>query len=91
MTRMVQCAKLKKELPGLEHAPMRGDFGQRLYREVSQEAWQLWLKHSMMVINEYRLNPSEEKAQEILIKQMEEFFFGDGIEAPPDYVAPKDE
>ena len=89
MTRMVMCAKLKEELPGLDHAPMKGEFGERLYNEISAEAWQLWLKHSTMVINEYRLNPSEEKAQTILLEQMNKFFFEDGdVERPPEYIDP---
>ena len=89
MTRVVMCAKLKKELPALEHAPMKGAFGDKLYNEISEEAWQLWIKHSTMVINEYRLNPSEAKAQEVLSEQMYNFFFGEGVEAPPEFVEVK--
>ena len=89
MSRTVMCAKLKRELPALEFAPLKGEFGERLYHEISQEAWQLWLKHSTMVINEYRLNPSEDDAQKIMLEQMEKFFFTDEVELPPDYVAPE--
>ena len=89
MPRTVMRQKLKRELPGLEYAPLKGEFGERLFREISQEAWQLWLKHSTMVINEYRLNPSEDDAQKILLEQMEKFFFTDEVELPPDYVAPE--
>ncbi len=89
MTRTVMCAKLKEKLPGLEHAPMKGEFGEKLFNEISAEAWQLWLKHSTMVINEYRLNPSEERAQTILLEQMQKFFFEDvELEKPPEYVDP---
>ena len=70
MARIIHCAKLKQDLPGLEYAPLKGPFGERLYNEISQEAWGLWLKHSTMVINEYRLNPSEERGQKILLEQM---------------------
>ena len=63
--------------------------GERVYNEVSEEAWKLWLKHSTMVLNEYRLNPSEERAEKILLEQMEKFFFGeDELEKPPEFVAP---
>ena len=89
MSRTVMCAKLKKKLPGMEFAPLKGEFGERLYQEVSQEAWGLWLKHSTMVINEYRLNPAESDAQKIMLEQMEKFFFTDEVELPPDYVAPE--
>jgi len=82
---MVNCKKLGKELPGLEYAPLKNELGEKIYQEISQEAWQEWLKHSTMVINEYRLNPSEEKAQEILSEQMFNFFFGEGVETPPEF------
>lgn len=86
MTRLVQCTKLGKELPGLDFVPIKNELGERIYREISQQAWQDWLKHSTMVINEYRLNPSEAKAQEILSEQMNSFFFGDGAAPPPEFV-----
>ena len=89
MTRMVDCAKFGKNLPGLEYAPIKGELGQRIYEHVSQEAWKLWLKHSTMVINEYRLNPTEPEAQKILRQQMEQFFFGEGAQLPPGYVPPQ--
>ena len=88
MARMVKCIKLEKEAPGLEYAPLKGELGQRIYENVSEEAWQLWIKHSTMIINEYRLNPSETEGQKILRYQLEQFFFGDDAELPPDYVPP---
>jgi len=86
MSRTVKCTKLGRELPGLEYAPLKGELGEKIYNEISEEAWEEWIKHSTMVINEYRLNPTEEKSQEFLLKQLEEFLFGAGAEAPPDYV-----
>lgn len=92
MSRTINCAKLQKELPAMAFAPFRGPLGKRIYREISQEAWELWLKHSTMVINEYRLNPSEEKGQTMLLEQIENFFFGDKAEPPPpDFVPAPDE
>lgn len=89
MTRMVQCAKLGKELPGLEYPPLKGDLGKRIFENVSQEGWEMWLQHSTMVINEYRLNPAEPEAQKILKEQVEQFFFGEGAQLPPDYMPPR--
>ena len=89
MTRTVNCAKLGKELPGMEYPPLKGELGRRIYETVSEEAWGLWLKHSTMVINEYRLNPSEPEGQKILKEQIEQFFFGEGAQLPPDYVPPQ--
>lgn len=89
MTRMVNCAKLGKELPGLEYPPLKGELGKRIFENVSQEGWEMWLQHSTMVINEYRLNPAEPEAQKILKEQVEQFFFGEGAQLPPDYMPPR--
>ncbi len=84
--RMVKCVKLKKELPGLDEAPWPGELGQRIYDNVSQEAWNQWLSFLRMLINEYRLVPSTKEAQEFIAGQMEQFFFGTGSALPPGYV-----
>lgn len=89
MTRIVRCAKLGQELPGLAYPPLKGELGQRIYNEISQEAWKQWLKHSTMVINELRLNPSEPEGQRVLREQLEKFLFGGGALPPEGYVPPK--
>jgi Fe-S cluster biosynthesis and repair protein YggX len=89
MSRMVMCQKLGRELPGLTFPPMKGELGQRIFDHISDEAWKLWLKHSTMVINEYRLNPSEPEAQKVLREQLEKFLFSGGAQAPEGYVPPK--
>jgi Fe-S cluster biosynthesis and repair protein YggX len=89
MTRMVKCAKLGQELPGLAYPPFKGELGRRIYENISEQAWKSWLGHSTMVINEYRLNPSEPDAQKILRQQLEDFLFGSGASKPEGYVPPK--
>jgi Fe-S cluster biosynthesis and repair protein YggX len=89
MARMVNCVKLGKELPGMRWKPWENELGQKLFDSVSQEAWQMWLEHSKMLINEYRLDLMSPQAQAILAEQCEKFFFGEGAQLPPDYVAPK--
>jgi len=83
---MVKCVKFQKELPGLDESPWPGELGQRIYDNVSQEAWNLWLNHLRMLINEYRLAPATKEAQEIIAQQMEQFFFGENAAPPPGYV-----
>ena len=78
MSRTVKCVLLGEEAEGLDYAPYPGDLGQRIYDNVCQEAWQEWLKHQTMLINEYRLVPFEPKARKYLEEEMEKFFFGDG-------------
>jgi Fe-S cluster biosynthesis and repair protein YggX len=87
--RIVHCVKLNQDLPGLSEVPFDGHpLGQRIFDHVSKQAWLMWVEQMKMIINEYRLNPSTSEAQEFLLKQMEEYFFGEGAAHPPGYVAP---
>ena len=86
----VFCVKLQRELPGLDEVPFEGHpLGQKIYENVSKEAWKMWVEHMKMLMNEYRLNLGTQEAQEFLIKQMDDYFFGEGAALPPDFVAPK--
>ena len=78
MARTVKCVLLGVEAEGLDYAPYPGELGQRIYENVSKEAWQRWLKHQTMLLNEYRLTPIEPKARKFLVEEMEKFFFGGG-------------
>lgn len=89
MSRMIQCVLLKTEAEGLDYAPYPGELGKRIYQQVSKPAWQRWLGHQTMLINEYRLTPFEPKARAFLEGEMEKFFFGEGSAAPDDFVAPE--
>ena len=88
MARMVNCIKLDREAEGLDFAPYPGELGKRIYENVSKQAWQGWLQHQTMLINEYRLTPIEPKARKFLEEQMEQYFFGQGSAAPQGYVPP---
>ena len=88
MARTVNCVVLGKEADGLDWAPYPGDLGQRIYDNVSKEAWHRWLAHQTILINEYRLTPIEPEARAFLEKEMEKFFFGEGSAAPNEYVPP---
>ena len=89
MARTVQCVKLKKEAEGLAVPPYPGDLGVRIYKNVSKEAWQGWLKHQTMLINEYRLTPMEPKARKFLEEQMDKFFFSEeGADTIKGFVPP---
>ena len=88
--RTVFCVKFQKQMPGLKEVPFEGHpLGQKIYENVSQEAWKMWGEYCKMVLNEYRLNPASPKDQEVLVKHLEEFFFGEGAALPPGYVPPK--
>ena len=88
MATNVKCVKLEKELEGLERAPYPGDLGKRILDSVSKEAWNMWLQHQTMLINEYRLTPIEPKDRKFLEDEMEKFFFDGGSDRPQEFVAP---
>jgi len=79
---MVKCVLLGVEAEGLDYAPYPGELGRRIYENVSRQAWQQWLAHQTMIINEYRLTPIEPKARKFLEEEMEKFFFGEGSVRP---------
>ena len=87
--RMVKCAKLGKELPALEKPPLPGELGKKIFDNVSAEAWDMWLEHQKMLMNEYRIDLSDKSSRQILKQQCENYFFGDGSQLPPDYVPEK--
>lgn len=84
--RTVRCVKLHRTAPGLKRRPVGGELGQRIYDQISAEAWEQWVEHSKLLINEYRLNPSEPKAQQMLLEQCEEFLFGNKAKVPDEFV-----
>ena len=88
MARNVFCVKLQREAEGLDFPPYPGDLGKRLYESVSKEAWQGWLKHQTMLVNENRLNLSDPRARKYLAAQMEGYFFGEGADRVAGYVPP---
>ena len=90
MSRTVHCIKLDREAEGLERPPYPGDLGRRIHEQVSKEAWQMWLAHQTMLINEMRLTPIDPKARQFLEAEMEKFFFGEGSERPAGYVPPEE-
>lgn len=87
MSRTVDCVKLKKEAEGLGFAPWPGELGKRIFEQVSQEAWQDWLRQQTILINEYKLNPLDAEHKRYLASQMEAYFFGDGIVMPDEWKA----
>lgn len=100
--RMVQCAKLCRELPGIDESTNEGEAAavflrslgseelvKRVLESISMDAWRMWMGHLTMVINEYRLDPASDEANAIIRDQLEQFFFGEGAALPPGYVPPQ--
>ena len=87
--RTVFCQYLQREALGLERVPYPGELGKRIYDNISTEAWQAWVRHQTMLINEYRLSPIEPKARKFLVEEMEKFLFGGGSERQTEFVEPE--
>ncbi len=90
MPRMIECVKLGKQAEGLERPPYPGELGKQIFETISKEIWQQWLKRQTMLINENRLSVVDPGARAYLEKQMKEFLFGEGGDAPQGYTPPKD-
>ena len=85
-TKTIFCSKLNIDAEALATPPYPGELGQRIFTHISKPAWQQWLNHQTMLINEYRLNMLDTTARAFLVKEMEQFLFGEGSEKPAGYV-----
>ncbi|MQY52310.1 oxidative damage protection protein [Rhodocyclus tenuis] len=88
MTRMVNCIKLGHEAEGLALPPYPGELGRRIYENVSNEAWQQWIRMQTMIINENRLQLSDPAHRKYLAEQVEKHFFGEGADRVQGYQPP---
>ena len=85
-TKMVQCVKLHKELEALDAPPIRGELGEKIFNTISKQAWDMWVEHSKMIVNEYRLSLASPEARAVMRSEMEKFLFAEGGAPPPDFV-----
>jgi Fe-S cluster biosynthesis and repair protein YggX len=86
--RLVKCRKLGKELPGLAKPPYKNELGQRIYAEISKEAWDMWIKDSVKYINTYRVDLTSPEGQKFMFDQAELYFgFKEGKLADTAFVA----
>ena len=88
MAREIFCDYFKKELEGLDRPPYPGEIGQRIYTSVSKQAWQMWIEHQTMLINENKLSMVNPEARKYLQEEMIKFFFGGGSQKPKEYSPP---
>ena len=92
MARTVHCKKLVKDLPGLDRPPYKNELGQRIFNEISKEAWDMWLKDSVKYINTYRIDLASTEGQKFMFKQVAVYFgFEEGELAQTAYSPADDE
>ncbi len=89
MSETVFCHYLKQEATALSRPPLPGPLGERIVNEISKEAWQQWLAHQTMLINENRLSPLDPEHRQYLIEQAEAFLFGGQVDQAEGYVPPE--
>ncbi len=89
MDRTVDCVKLGPNKEGLEKPPFKGELGEKVFNTISKEAWGMWLEHSKILINEYRLDLTSEHGQKIWFSELEKYFYGDGSDLPDEFVEKK--
>jgi Fe-S cluster biosynthesis and repair protein YggX len=88
--RTVHCIKLEQDLPGLDKLPLPGELGQKVYDNVSRQAFKMFLDHFKMIVNEYRLDLTSPATDKVFEDQMREFFFGEGMKLPDEYIPPSE-
>lgn len=88
MPRTVHCVKLDTDAEGLDRPPYPGALGQRIFDNVSKQAWQDWLAHQTRLINEYQLSMADASARKFLSEEMEKYFFGGGELTGTHYTPP---
>ena len=76
-------------MTGVQTCALPISLGQRIFDNVSKEAWQGWIKHQTMLVNENRLSLADAHARKYLAAQMEAYFFGAGAQMPEGYVPPQ--
>ena len=86
MPKTIFCIKLNQEAEAMKAPPFPGELGQKIFNQVSQQGWTMWLAHQTILINEYRLSLAEPKSRQFLIEELEKYFFGEGSEKPAGFV-----
>jgi Fe-S cluster biosynthesis and repair protein YggX len=89
MSKLVHCRKYQQELEALDAPPFPGAKGLDVFEHISKQAWQDWLKHQTMLINEKHLNLMDKKSRDYLSEQMTKYLSGEDYDHAEGYVAPK--
>ncbi|MEM9621854.1 MAG: oxidative damage protection protein [Pseudomonadota bacterium] len=90
MTHTVTCSRYGKEMPGLEKPPIPGPQGQKIYEQVSQQAWSEWQNLQTMLINEKHLKLLDPDARKYLSEQMWRYFNNEEVDHAEGYIPQND-
>lgn len=81
-TQTVTCRKYGETLEALERPPFPNALGEKIQATVSKKAWQEWISHQTMLINENHLSLQDPKAKAFLSEQREKFLDNADYERP---------
>lgn len=88
MSRTVFCRKYQQNMDGLDKPPFPGPKGLDLFENISKQAWQEWVAHQTMLINEKKLNMMDLTARAYLTEQRDKFLSGEAFDQADGYVPP---
>lgn len=88
MSRTVFCRKYQRDMDGLDKPPFPGPKGLELFENISKRAWQEWVAHQTMLINEKKLNMMDLTARTYLTEQRDKFLDGEAFDQADGYVPP---
>ena len=70
-------SKVKKRSRRIRLSILSGEIGQKIFENISKEAWQQWQSKQTMLINEHKLNMMNPEHRQLLEKNMVDFLFHD--------------
>ena len=82
MVRKVFCRKYQEDLEGMSSPPYQGEKGEDIFNNVSKRAWEEWLEHQKMLINEGQINLADRESRKWLNEQMDLFLSGEEYAKP---------
>ena len=74
----VHCVRCGRDGERQAFKPFSTPLGQRIYDSICKTCWADWLKTQQQLINHYALVPHQPQAREFLMRNLEQFCFGEG-------------
>ena len=59
----VFCLKIGKQLPAMKKPPFPGPLGERIFKNISQQGWDLWEKQATILMNHHGLSMADRRGE----------------------------
>ena len=73
-------------MEGLDHPPFPSAAGQKIFENVSKQAWVEWIAHQTMLINEKQLNSLDPNSRKYLAEERTKFLNNEDVDQAEGYV-----